>query len=280
MEIDLLIKKITKRQRKINAVISNSNTKSNYHRRLKLSTSKYPKILKKNKINKSNQKSKFINKSTQIINNNQINSNLDVINLMIKNSPLQYNHIKIKEKAKQINPLFNKNKFIIKDLAKNTQNVFYRYNLLYGNNTPNFIRTYSPKMRPMSSSVKLFTRIVKKAKEDKNILKDDEVLKLIKAKCKDIGIDYRDIMYHKFKDFCNSKCKNRIADFSECYFGINSIKVISELLIDTNRISRLNLTKNNIGDAGLEIVVNSVKNSISLVSLNITSNSINIKEEI
>jgi hypothetical protein len=274
--LDILIKKIARRRRKISEVIASANKKNNYRRYRPLS-SKSSFIPKKSIFNINNKKSQYINKSTGNINYNESNLNLNKINLMIKNSPAQYNHKRIKEKEKQINPLLNKNKFIMKNLGKNTKNVFYRYNLLYGNNSHNVIRTYSPKMRPMSSSVKLYIRDIKKTKEDTHLLKDSEVIILMKAKCKDIGIAYRDIMYHKFKDFCNSKCKSRIADFSECYFGVNSIAIISELLIDTNRISRLNLTRNNIGDTGLEILVNSVKNSFSLVSLNVTSNSITHK---
>ena len=264
-----LIKKISKHNRTKSEKILKSKSKSGYIQS-RPQTSISSKIIKKNVLNNSVH-NRYINKSTGN------NINLNVLNLMIENNPIQYNYNKIKLKAKQINPIFIDNKVIVKGLTKNTQDVLYRYNILYGNNTQNFIRTYSPKMRPMSSSVKLFMKTIKESKEDKHILNDDELLILINAKCKDIGIDFRDIMFNKFKEFCNSKCKNRIADFSECYFGINSIKVISELLLVTNRISRLNLTKNNIGDIGLEILVNSVKNSISLVYLNVTSNSISHK---
>ena len=202
-------------------------------------------------------------------------SNLNILNLMIKNNPFQYDYNKIKKRAKLIKPIFsiNNNKFI-KNLNNNTKNVLYRYNILYGNNPQNIIMTYSPKMRPCSKSVKEFTKTIKESEEDKQILNEKEISLLIKAKCKDIGIDFRETMFIKFKDFCKSKCKNRIADFSECYFGINSIKVINNLLLDKNRISRLNLTRNNLGDYGVELLVNSLINSISLVSLNITSNSI------
>ena len=225
------------------------------------------------------------NKIIRSLNNNYINkscsgnTSLNILNLMIENNPLQYNYKKIEEKAKQINPMFNieNRNPMLKNLNINTQSVLYRYNILYGNNTQNIIRTYSPKMRPMSSSVKVFLKSIRESEEDKQILNENEVLLLIKAKCKDIGINFRESMFIKFKDFCNSKCKNRIADFSECYFGFNSIKVISDILLLKNRISRLNLTKNNIGDIGVEILVNSLKDSVSLVSLNITSNSISYR---
>ena len=271
--IKLVNKIIPRYNRTRSASILKSRSRNNF-KQIRPRTALNSQIIKKNILNKTIS-NKNINKySTE-------NLNLNVLNLMIEHNPLQYNYNKLKEKAKQINSIFkNDNKIkniIINNMTKNTQNVLYRYNILYGNNTPNIITTYSPKMRPMSSSVKVFLKTIKDTTEDKHILNDKEILLLIKAKCKDIGIDFRESMYIKFKDFCNSKCKNRIADFSECYFGINSVKIISDILLIPNRISRLNLTKNNIGDKGLEILVNAVKYSISLVSLNITSNSITYK---
>ena len=114
-------------------------------------------------------------------------------------------------------------------------------------------------------------------KEDGKVMNNEEIFLLLKAKCKDIGISFRENMFPKFKEFCNLKCKNRIADFSESYFGLYSIRIITLLLLDTNRISRLDLTRNNIGNMGVEILVNSLKDSKSLVSLNLSSNSISYK---
>ena len=37
-------------------------------------------------------------------------------------------------------------------------------------------------------------------------------------------------MISKFQEYCNSKCKNRIVDLSECYLGINSILIISNII--------------------------------------------------
>ena len=42
--------------------------------------------------------------------------------------------------------------------SPSTEETFYKYNLLYGNNTTNIIRTYSPKMKPQSSSVSGFNK--------------------------------------------------------------------------------------------------------------------------
>ena len=206
---------------------------------------------------------------------------LDVLNLIIESNPNQYNSLKIKKKLRSINPLFlrgTEENLKRPNFNQNTEEVFYKYNLLYGNNTTNLIRTYSPKMRPMSASISGFN---KKMTHDLNenifVFSYEEIIELIRARCKDIGIDLRENMIHKFKDYCNSKCKNRIVDLSECYLGIHSIRLISSILYTSDRIARLNLTKNNLGDTGVQILISSIKNSLSLISLNITSNSITHK---
>lgn len=206
---------------------------------------------------------------------------LEVLNLIIKSNPHQYNSTKIHKKLETIVPLFlrgTEQNLKRPNYSKNTDEVFYKYNLLYGSNTTNLIRTYSPKMRPMSASISGFN---KKMNHDLNeniyVFKDEEIIELIGARCKDIGIDLRDNMIQKFRDYCNSKCKNRIVDLSECYLGIHSIRLISSILYTSDRISRLNLSKNNLGDTGVQILINSIKKSLSLMSLNITSNSITHK---
>ena len=110
-----------------------------------------------------------------------------------------------------------------------------------------------------------------------SVMNDEELVILLKAKCKDIGIHFRENMFLKFKEFCNAKCKNRVVELCQCYLGLNSMRVISLLLLETNRISRLDIAKNNIGNEGVEILVNTLINSKSLVSLNIASNSITHK---
>ena len=218
------------------------------------------------------EKSDFFSKS---------NEKLDIINLMIKSSPNQYNQKKISKKKIIINPLYirgTEENLKRPNFNKNTEKVFYKYNLLYGSNTNNLIRTYSPKMRPMSSSVNEYNK--KMAYENsKNIFvfNEEETIELIKARCKDIGISLRENMIYKFKNFINSKCRNRCVDLSDFYLGIHSIKLISHYIYKADRIARLNLTKNNLGDQGIEILINALKNSMSLISLNITSNNITYK---
>ena len=260
----------------------------------KKKSDKLPKLRIPSAINNFNEnKQKFDNfskerpkTSMQEINNMNIFSKntdekLDVLNLIIESNPNQYNSQKIEKKIKEINPLFIKGteeNLQRPHFNQNTEEVFYKYNLLYGNNTTNIIRNYSPKMRPMSASINGFNKkMTQDLNENLYVFNEDEILELIKARCQDIGIDLRENMIYKFKDYCNSKCKNRVVDLSECYLGIHSINFLSKILYNSSRISRLNLTKNNLGDNGVSILINSIKNSLSLISLNITSNCITHK---
>ena len=132
-------------------------------------------------------------------------------------------------------------------------------------------------MRPMSSSVSSFTKNMKIGNYEKCVFTDEEIEELTYAKCKDLNIDLRERMILKFKEYCKAKCNNRNVDFSECNIGVFSTKVLAIILYSTDRIARLNLSKNNIGDKGLALICDSISSSTSLVCLNITSNSITPK---
>ena len=212
---------------------------------------------------------------------NSTNKNFNILNLMIENNPNKFNYKKLKNKMREINNLYSSNTKESLRMPKSTRRIeelFYNYNVLYGQNTSNLIRTYSPTMRPKSSSINKF---VKKINMDQGeslyVFNDNEIIELIKAKCADIGIEVKDHMLSKFKDYCNSKCKNRIVDLTENYLGLKSIKFLGGILYNYERISRLNLSKNNLGDMGAEMLINYIKNSKSLISLNISSNGITCK---
>ena len=208
-------------------------------------------------------------------------SELDCLNLIIDSNPNQYNNKLIEKKKKQINPLFifgSEENLKRPKLSYNTDEVLYKYNLLYANKTQNLIKTYSPKMRPASSSINTFLKKMKyNLKENIPIFTEEEMIIFARAKCRDIGIELRDNILNIFKDFCKMRCKNRVADLSDSYFGINAMKFLVGILYNNDRISRLNLSKNNFGDEGIELLINAVKDSISLVSLDISSNSISHK---
>ena len=212
---------------------------------------------------------------------NEQTNNFNLLNLMIKSNPNKFNNKKLKNKIRYINNLYTSNtkeSYLLPKSTKRVKELFYNYNVLYGQNTSNLIRTYSPTMRPKSSSVNRFVKKMNMIqKESLSVFSDNEILDLIKAKCSDIGIDVKEHMLSKFKDYCNSKCKNRIVDLTENYLGLNSVKFLGNILYNGERIARLNLSKNNLGDIGAELLVNSIKNSNSLISLNISSNGITCK---
>ena len=201
--------------------------------------------------------------------------------------------IKHKDKDNEKNILLNKN------INRSTGNLFNDKELNAIEESPKYnIKTIKkinplmsldknnslilPEMKPKlnyksKSSINFYIKTMVKEKAEGRIMSNEEIFLLLKAKCKDIGINFRENMYFKFKEFCNSKCKNRVADFSECNFSINSVRIITMILLDTNRISRLDLSRNNIGNLGVEIIVNSLKDSKSLLYLNLSSNSITHK---
>ena len=271
------VKKIIKKKR-INALI-NSNT----NQRISNLSSFRNNSNNNNSFTVINSKMSISKKMTKnkILTNNFSENDLDVLHLIIKNSPNQYNYQKINQKSVEINPLFirgTEQNLKRPNFNQNTEEVFYKYNLLYGADTTNLIKTYSPKMRPMSASISGFNeKMAQDSSTNIFVFNDVEIIELLKARCKDIGIDLRDNMIIKFKDYCNARCKNRIVDLSECNLGINSIHLLSNILYTSDRISRLNLAKNNLGDYGVGILINAIKDSISLISLNITSNSITHK---
>ena len=209
------------------------------------------------------------------------NKNYNILNLMLENNPKKCNYKKIKNKMKEIKNLYSTNTRESYKLPKSTKRVeelYYNYNVLYGQNTSNLIKTYSPSMRPQSSSINKFVKKMNmNQKESIYVFTEDEIMKIIEAKCSDIGIELKEHMIQKFKDYCNAKCKNRIVDLSDNYLGINTVKCLGNILYNFDRISRLNLSKNYLGDKGIAIIINSLKNSISLIYLNIASNNITCK---
>ena len=202
-------------------------------------------------------------------------SKLDVLSLIIETNPKKYNLDKIGSKIKEINPFFTEGSFYSLQrpkFSKNTKETYYKYNILYGSETNNLIRTYSPKMRPMSSSISTFRKnMVLTEDRDYYIFDDNEIRKLTIAKCKDLGIDVRNNMIFKFKELCKTKCKNRQVDFSQCNLGYYTCQIISKIVLRQDRIAVLNLSKNNIGNKGAELLANAIKDTVTLVALDITS---------
>ena len=209
-------------------------------------------------------------------------SKLDLLNLVIETNPDKYNLTKIEKKIKEINPIFiQKISFVNPEpkYSENTKKMLYKYNILYGSNSNNIIRTYSTKMRPNSTSIFSFINNLSQTEEDKSecLLSNNDIEKLIKAKCKDLNLNLNEDMIYRFKNYCFNKCKNRKMDLSGCYLGYYSSFVVAEILYSNTEIAILNLGNNNLGDDGIKIISNAIKDNRVLVSFIISSNSISHK---
>ena len=73
----------------------------------------------------------------------------------------------------------------------------------------------------MSASINSFNKkMLRDLNESECIFNEEDILNLLNARCKDIGIEMRDNMISKFKDYCDSKCKNRVCNLTELYFQL------------------------------------------------------------
>ena len=159
---------------------------------------------------------------------------------------------------------------------------FYN-NKLYHSKSISLLRTYSPKLRPRSSSLKEFSKNIFGPKIDCIMFTEEEIKLLFEKKCEDIDVNIRLELFDRFNDFISKRCVNRIIDLSECNLSINSIKALKYILKHSknkkkeDKCSRLILGKNNIGDKGVEILSDFLKENKSIVYLDLSSNDIGIK---
>ena len=237
-------------------------------------------------------------------------NNLDIIYLLIKNSKDIYKPDKLENKCKLLKNYFSKYNKKTNNISK-IDAAFYKYNLLYGYNSNNLIKSYTQKMRPKSTILrksfldsndnydynslvninKLET--IKKSISKKEInndfnfnikcldkrcsLNQEEIECIFKAKCDDLKISLKSNLTNKFYNYCYKKCVNREVCLSKCNLGINSSKILSNVIKFSSRISRLDLSKNNIGDNGLIILIKGLKLNNSILHIDISSNNITQK---
>ena len=90
-----------------------------------------------------------------------------------------------------------------------------------------------------------------------------------------MNIPLKEELLNRFTDFIKVKCINRIIDLTDCKLGFSSMIVLREILINNkDNYSRLILSKNNFGDRGIEILLDSIRDNDSILELNLSSNSI------
>eukprot|EP00347_Sterkiella_histriomuscorum_P002496 403367926 len=107
-------------------------------------------------------------------------------------------------------------------------------------------------------------------------LNEDEVAKLFKVKCEDLLIPAYQVQLQRFQELCKKVCINRIVSFPEMGISQNFAACLKNILLDpfNDRIARIDLHKNNLGDAGVKLLMKAIKKSRTVVHLNLASNEI------
>ena len=218
-------------------------------------------------------KSSFIIKIILIILTNfteEFKGDLDVMYLIMKTSPKKYDMNTIHDKMKSLNQYY-----IGKKKSHNitkTDELYYKYNILYGTNSNEVLRSYSPKMRPLSSFPKNIS-----LDKDQFCFSPEDIASLYEAKCRDLRLKVKERLEKKFFEYCEKKCVNRVADFTECNLGVHSASVLAKLLLCNENIAELILSKNKLGDEGVKVLMSSVSESLNIVHLDLSSNDISPK---
>ena len=192
-------------------------------------------------------------------------SHLDVLNLIIKNSP---ERIDLRLVAQKMNLL---NKEIRQKSLNSTNKKFYDYNIIFGYKTNNIIKSYTPKLVLKKPPKKQNTN--KNGQEIQQVFTEDEISSLFYQKCMDLNIPLKEELMNRFTDFIKLKCVNRVIDLTDCKLGLNSMIILREILMNSGiEYSRLILGKNNFGDKGVELLLESIQDNSSIVELNLSSN--------
>ena len=196
--------------------------------------------------------------------------NLDVLNLMLKHSPEK---VDMKLVAQKMNIL---NKELKNKSVDSTDKKFYKYNIIFGYKSNNIIRSYTPKL--IMKNYRINQEVSKNSSEIHQIFNEQDINALFYQKCKDLDIPLKEELLNRFSEYIKSKCINRKIDLTDCKLGFSSMVILSSILIkNKNNYSRLILSKNNFGDNGIELLLNSIGDNNNIVELNLSSNSITPK---
>jgi len=193
---------------------------------------------------------------------------LDVINLILKNSAQKVDPKLVTRKINILNKKYSKNQ-----LNSSTAKKFYEYNIIYGYKTNNIIKTYTPKLAQRSPSAR--SRLKLKFNHNLQVFSENEIIELFNEKCKDLNVPVKDELMNRFLMFIKEKCVNRIIDLSDCNLGFNSMIILCKILYENKDIaSRLILKRNNFGDQGIELLLYSIQNNSNIIELNLSSNNL------
>ena len=201
-------------------------------------------------------------------NSKEVPAHLNVLNLILNKSASTIDINLIENKLNRIKKISELNK-----LNSSTMQKLYKYNIIYGHNTNNIIKSYTTKLIQLSSNIK------KNLTNSENIqvFTEEQIKELFHQKCKDLNVPIKDELMNRFINFIKEKCVNRIINLSDCFLGINSMFVLSDILRNNYDIcSRIILTKNDFGDEGIEILLDSLKGNDNIVELNLSSNNLGV----
>ena len=81
----------------------------------------------------------------------------------------------------------------------------------------------------------------------------------------------------RFKDYCEQKCVNRRLVIQNFSLGPIAAQEIASILAVNTNIAHVDLSKNNLQDAGVENLIRVIKNNTSIIHLDLTQNNITTK---
>jgi Ran GTPase-activating protein (RanGAP) involved in mRNA processing and transport len=139
------------------------------------------------------------------------------------------------------------------------------FNRSYAVRTPS---AYSSKFSKTKTSL---NRIIK-SRVTVPGLKKPHIKKLFEAKCQDLKIFSCFDQEKRFFEFCFRNCRSRKLDFKEIGLGLESSKVLQEILKDNRHFAFINLSKNNLKDGGCLNISEGILKSLGVVHLDISSN--------
>ena len=207
----------------------------------------------------------------------------NILKLIIDNNPTKLSHKTIEQRFKSF--VHDSNSYLLQNNARpNVRDLFLKYNILYGSNSSTTIKTYLPKMRPVSSSIKGYSKYKLNHQRDKamRLFNDKDVELLFKAKCRDLGIEPNDKARTNFVNALDVNMKDRKLDLREFNIGVSFVKALQRILRASKRksgeIAQIKLGKNPLGDNSLKYIMSIVTSSKAIAHLDLSSANISYKK--
>ena len=98
--------------------------------------------------------------------------------------------------------------------------------------------------------------------------------KLFLAKCKDLQISYVEAQERRFMQLCDETVGDRKLVLRDAGLGVESAKVIAQMLRSSDDFASLDLRKNGLGNEGCRALAKGIRTNSSLVHLDLGTNEI------